>query len=131
VRDSTVSNPTWSPDSRQIAYADKDGVWIENVPPAFDGQCSGMDERLLVAGEIEPDWGPADVNMHDAPTFTHPTGGGTPTQSGGTGGNKPAPGSKPRTRRRPAKRCVKSRKHRRRHRPQPCTKPHRKHARHH
>jgi Tol biopolymer transport system component len=58
VRDSEASSPTWSPDSRRIAYADKDGIWVQDVPASLD-DCAGLTERLAIPGASEPDWGPA------------------------------------------------------------------------
>jgi hypothetical protein len=131
VRDSTVSSPTWSPDSSEIAYADKDGIWVQKVPATFDGHCSGMDEHLLIPGAIEPDWGPADVNPADAPTFTHGGGGGgaatPPADPGGAGAPKTDPGTKPVRHKRPTTRCPKV-KRGHKHRPARCPKPRKRHA---
>jgi hypothetical protein len=66
ARDSEAHEPTWSPDSTALAYDDKDGVWIQQVPASL-GDCSGLTERLLVPGAGEPDWGPADVNLAEKP----------------------------------------------------------------
>jgi hypothetical protein len=130
VRDSTVSSPTWSPDSRAIAYADQAGVWVENVPAAFDDQCSGMDEHLLVPGAIEPDWGPANVDMGDAPAFSQGGGttgtGGTPPAAGGpAGGTSSKPATKPSAPKRRVTRCRSRRGHKRVRR---CVKQHKKPA---
>ena len=66
VRDSDAADPTWSTDSKSIAYQDKDGIWIQQVPALTDA-CDGLSEKLLVPGGHNPDWGPADVNMADKP----------------------------------------------------------------
>jgi hypothetical protein len=66
VRDSEAHDPTWSPDSTALAYDDKDGVWIQQVPAVL-GDCSGLTEALRVPGGANPDWGPADVNMSEKP----------------------------------------------------------------
>ncbi len=60
MRDSEASSPTWSPDSRRIAYADKDGIWVQDVPGSLD-DCAALTERLAIPGGQKPDWGPADV----------------------------------------------------------------------
>jgi hypothetical protein len=82
VRDSDASSPTWSPDSSAIAYHDKDGIWVQQIPAELS-DCT-VHERLLVAGGSDPDWGPADVDM--AQKLASP----------GTGG-PPSPGSQPST----------------------------------
>jgi hypothetical protein len=66
VRDSDAASPSWSPDSTAIAYQDKDGIWIQQVPADL-GDCSASSETLLVPGGSDPDWGPADVDMSQRP----------------------------------------------------------------
>src|SRR5205085_2224444 len=58
VRDSDAADPTWSPDSGSLAYQDKDGIWVQQVPASLDGDCAGLTEKLLVPGAHNPDWGP-------------------------------------------------------------------------
>jgi hypothetical protein len=53
------SNPSWSADNTTLAYGGADGVHLIN------GDCSG--DRLLVAGAVDPAFGPADVNVSQAP----------------------------------------------------------------
>jgi hypothetical protein len=90
VRDSEAVGPTWSPDSRAIAYQDKDGIWLQQIPAEL-GDCSGMTERLLVAAGSDPDWGPAEVNMAEKPAAPGTPGAG-PTGPGWlpTQGQRPA-----------------------------------------
>jgi WD40 repeat protein len=57
--------PSWSPDGTRVAYHDGEGVKLVTVPDWPGDECSsdGLSPtgQLLVAGGIEPDWGPADV----------------------------------------------------------------------
>jgi hypothetical protein len=57
-------NPSWSRDGRTLAYGKADGVYALSVPSLT---CSQMRERLLAPGGYDPAFGPADVNMSDAP----------------------------------------------------------------
>jgi hypothetical protein len=92
TRDSAAESPTWSPDSRAVAYADKDGIWIQPVRADLDAtNCASLASTLLLPGGREPDWGPADVDMDDAPR----PGGGATVPDGAPaadGGAAPAPG---------------------------------------
>jgi hypothetical protein len=53
------SNPSWSTDNATLAYGGADGVHL------IRGDCSG--DRLLVPGAVDPAFGPAEVNMAQAP----------------------------------------------------------------
>jgi hypothetical protein len=89
VRDSEAANPSWSPGSDAIAYDDKDGVWVQQIPDIAQS-CDGMTEKLLVPGAKHADWGPADVDMRQKPSPPSPApaaGTGQPTGPAGT----PAP----------------------------------------
>lgn len=59
--------PSWSPDGRRLAYHDGQGVKTVTIPDWPGPGCStdGMSPKgqLLVAGAIEPDWGPANVPL--------------------------------------------------------------------
>jgi hypothetical protein len=61
----TYANPSWSSDSRTVAYGGGDGVHVLTVPADFD--CSKLGDRLLVPGGSDPAFGPADVNMAQQP----------------------------------------------------------------
>ncbi len=89
VRDSTVHNPTWAPSGAAVAYEDKDGVWVQQVPDLATTTCAGMTETLLLPGAKHPDWGPADVDLSQTPS----AGGGVPTTPGTPGSGRP-PGSR-------------------------------------
>ena len=58
------ATPTFSPDGGQAAFAVGDGVHVVDVPD-FSAGCSiegaSQQSRLLIAGAIQPDWGPAAV----------------------------------------------------------------------
>ncbi|HEX2071901.1 MAG TPA: hypothetical protein VHF90_09680 [Thermoleophilaceae bacterium] len=57
--------PSWSPDGSRLAYHDGEGVKTVTIPdwPGEGCGSEGMSPtgQLLVAGAIEPDWGPAGV----------------------------------------------------------------------
>jgi hypothetical protein len=69
-------NPSWSHDNSTLAYGTTDGVHVMAVPSSFD--CSQVTDRLLVPGAEDPAFGPADVNMAQAPQ-----GGGPATPGQG------------------------------------------------
>jgi WD40 repeat protein len=70
--------PTWSPDGKQLAWAEPDGIWVHRDAEA----CTTPSPLLLLPGGSEPDWGPADVNPGPRET----TGGGGTTSGSGGGG---------------------------------------------
>lgn len=49
--------PSWSPDGRQIAWAETSGVWVGTL--GNPASCDGWTAKLVVPGGREPDWGPA------------------------------------------------------------------------
>ena len=69
VRDSEVHNPSWNPSGSAIAYEDRDGIYVQRVD--LDN-CPGMGETLLVPGGRHADWGPADVDLSQAPGAAGP-----------------------------------------------------------
>jgi hypothetical protein len=82
------SNPSWSQDGHQLAYGTADGVHVMSVPSL---DCPQITERLLVPGGVDPAFGPADVNMGQAPA---PPAGSPPSHPGGSGGTAAAALSK-------------------------------------
>jgi hypothetical protein len=66
-----LKNPTWSPDSHELAYSLADGIHILGVPDSLD--CTQLTERTIAPGGSEPDWGPADVNPAQKPSPATPT----------------------------------------------------------
>jgi hypothetical protein len=82
-----VDDPVWSPDSTLIAFQLGDGIHVAPVPADISqpGSCARITDRLLVPGGSQPFWGPADVNMAQAPA---PPGAG----SGGSGSGGPTGG---------------------------------------
>ncbi len=54
-----LGGPTWSPDSKELAWEEPDGVWLKTN---IGGACDSPQPKLLIPGASEPDWGPAKVN---------------------------------------------------------------------
>jgi hypothetical protein len=61
----SVVNPSWSPDSKTLAYGGPDGVHVMNVPDGLP--CAQITDALVAAGGTEAAFGPADVNPAQAP----------------------------------------------------------------
>jgi hypothetical protein len=73
----TYTNPSWSRDGDSLAYGTQDGVHVMHVPDGLD--CSQATEKTVAPGGSEPAFGPADVNMAQAP---HPGPGPGPGPGG-------------------------------------------------
>jgi hypothetical protein len=83
------ADPSWSPDSSTVAYQNDDGIYevtftrLDPNPTDYPGSlgCAvAADERLVVPGGSEPDWGPADpATSRYLPPATG--GGASPTPS--------------------------------------------------
>jgi hypothetical protein len=52
------SSPSWSPDGRSLAWADRRGIWIGELGDLSGDSCQ-VDRRLVIPGGTSPDWGPA------------------------------------------------------------------------
>jgi WD40-like Beta Propeller Repeat len=52
------TSPTWSPDGKSLAWADKKGIWVGRVG-AISGQTCQLTKTLVIPGGSSPDWGPA------------------------------------------------------------------------
>jgi WD40-like Beta Propeller Repeat len=54
----SFTSPSWSPDGRSLAWADRSGIWTGRL-----GDLSGTDcqvtRKLVIPGGSAPDWGPA------------------------------------------------------------------------
>ena len=59
-RSGTFSSPTWSPDGRSLAWADRRGIWVATVGSTAGDTCQ-LTRRLVAPGGSSPDWGPAAV----------------------------------------------------------------------
>jgi hypothetical protein len=70
-----VVNPSWAPDGSGLVWSQPDGIWYS--PVSAGGDC-GLAPRLIVAGGVNPDWGPVDIN----PGARQPGGEGPGTGAG-------------------------------------------------
>jgi hypothetical protein len=52
------TSPTWSPDGKSLAWADKKGIWVGRVGD-ISGQTCQLTKTLVIPGGSSPDWGPA------------------------------------------------------------------------
>ena len=57
-RDGKFTSPTWSPDGKSLAWADKKGIWVGRVGD-ISGQTCQLTKTLVIPGGSSPDWGPA------------------------------------------------------------------------
>lgn len=61
------ASPTWSPDSTALAWAAKDGIWVQRAAAATD--CGGdVDAELAIKGGSAPDWSSAPLRKTRART---------------------------------------------------------------
>lgn len=60
-KDVNYSDPSWSPDSQSVAFANSQGIEVLKLTDVGPGTCtSGGPSSLVVPGGSQPDWGPAD-----------------------------------------------------------------------
>ncbi|MCW2985709.1 MAG: hypothetical protein JWR63_3279 [Conexibacter sp.] len=104
------ADPSWSPDSSTVAYQNDDGIYeitftrLDPNPTDYPGSlgcATAGDERLIVPGGSQPDWGPADP----ATSRYLPAGTGG---DAGTPKPTPAPAPAPVVTRKPAATTVKA-----------------------
>jgi hypothetical protein len=84
VNAAQASYPTFSPDGSMLAWQEPDGIHEADVSSLSD--CASLNDHLVIPGGLEPNWGPADVNLANAP------GNGSSGGSGGSGGGSVAGG---------------------------------------
>jgi hypothetical protein len=53
------NSPSWSPDGKSLAWADKHGVWVGKVGAIAPGATCELSRKLIARGGSQPDWGPA------------------------------------------------------------------------
>jgi hypothetical protein len=70
------SYPSFSPDGSELVWQESDGIHAGSM--ANLGDCSSITDQLILPGASQPYFGPADVNMANAPT--------PPAQAGSPGG---------------------------------------------
>jgi hypothetical protein len=85
-----LSDPTWGPDSRTLAWAEPDGIWTFDHPATQAAGCEGGEIKRIIPGGSAPDWAKAQLSAPTMNSVTIPaitgsaTVGGTLTASGGT-----------------------------------------------
>lgn len=52
------SSPSWSPDGKSLAWADRRGIWVGKLGNLAGDSCE-VSKRLVIRGGATPDWGPA------------------------------------------------------------------------
>ena len=71
------TSPTFSPDSRSLAWGEGNGIWVAGGQQECVGGEASRNGRLVIPGGKDPDWSAADV----------PTGRPVAQQPGGTDGD--------------------------------------------
>lgn len=52
------TSPSWSPDGKSLAWADRGGIWVGKLGSLSGDDCE-ITRKLVVKGGSAPDWGPA------------------------------------------------------------------------
>lgn len=52
------SSPSWSPDGKSLAWADKKGIWVGKLGSLSGSECA-VTKKLVIRGGSSPDWGKA------------------------------------------------------------------------
>lgn len=52
------TSPSWSPDGKSLAWADRNGIWVGKLGNLAGDNCE-VSKRLVIRGGSSPDWGPA------------------------------------------------------------------------
>ncbi len=60
-------SPTWSPDGSGLAFTRPDGLHVARNVPSTGAECGAFSPQLVVAGAIEPHWGPAAIDPQPIP----------------------------------------------------------------
>lgn len=63
--DARYQRPTWSPDGKELAWSEADGLHIASIPSITD--CASIQEALAAPGAESPDFGPAGLPTSSAP----------------------------------------------------------------
>lgn len=81
-----ASDATWSPDGRELAWEEADGIHVAKLPDL--ASCASAARPLVIPGGSDPDWGVA------APAALPSNPGGGGGAGGGEGGGQGAGGPK-------------------------------------
>jgi hypothetical protein len=52
------ASPSWSPDGKSLAWADKKGIWVGKLGDLSGTECA-VSRKLVIKGGSSPDWGKA------------------------------------------------------------------------
>ena len=52
------TSPSWSPDGKRLAWADRSGIWVGELGNLAGDNCE-VSKKLVIRGGATPDWGPA------------------------------------------------------------------------
>ena len=60
IHASALARPSWSPEGRQLAWEEPDGIHVAELP-TLDNFCKDFPATLVIPGGADPDWGPAEA----------------------------------------------------------------------